>query len=180
MNPCGSQRIVYYYFFASTNTLVVQLKEKTFNNLHAFGINSILLFFFVFNGTTYQTCFIGASGCTLSKTNRGVDDVYLKERGVNIQRGHPQRTPRASKREDAIRAERDALRPARKTQPNKLPSSSPFFFLPSSDTKADERRRRHEINGRLIENHIEDSPTISRRAKRRHGKHFRTQLMSLM
>lgn len=45
MNPCGSQRIVYYYFFASTNTLVVQLKEKTFNNLYAFGINSILLFF---------------------------------------------------------------------------------------------------------------------------------------
>lgn len=118
------------------------------------------------------------------KTNRGVDDAYLKERGVNIQRGavlggHP----RASKRRDAIRTERDALRPARKTQPNKLPAVfSPFFFffLPSSDTKADERWRPHEINGRLIENHIEDSPTISRRAKRRHGKHFRTQLTTLM
>lgn len=129
MNPCGSQRIVYYYFFASTNTLVIQLKEKTFNNLYAFGINSILLFFFVFNGPTYQTCFIGASGCSLSKTNRGVDDVYLKERGVNIQRGHPQRTPRASKCEDAIRTERDVHRPARKTQPNKLPSFSPFLFF---------------------------------------------------
>lgn len=64
------------------------------------------------------------------KRIEGFDDVYLKERGVNIQRGRPQRTPRASKREDAIRTERDALRPARKTQPNKLPSFSPFFFFP--------------------------------------------------
>lgn len=67
MNPCGSQQILRYYFFASTNTLVVHLKEKAFNNLHAFGINSIL-HFFVFNGPTYETCFIGASGCSLSKT----------------------------------------------------------------------------------------------------------------
>lgn len=68
------------------------------------------------------------------KTNTGVDDAYLKERGVNIQRGavlggHP----RASKRRDAIRTGRDALRPARKTQPNKLPAVFPpplfFFFL---------------------------------------------------
>lgn len=121
---------------------------KTFNNLYSFGINSILLFFFyVLNGPTIQTCSIGASGCSLSKTYRGVDGVYLKERGVNIQRGRPRRTPQASECKDAIRTERDALRPARKTQLNIGP---PFllFSSPSSHTEAEERWRRREINGR--------------------------------
>lgn len=111
------------------------------------------------------------------KTNRGVDDAYLKERGVNIQRG-----PSSDDTHALPNVETQYVPGEMRSVPRgKLPSFSPFFFfLPSSDTKADERWRPHEINGRLIENHIEDSPTISRRAKRRHGKHFRTQLTTLM